>query len=229
MDPDWASFLRSAETLAPSAGGRKAWTRGRRTYVVWALRLQSPEIEARVASVRERLAFAGLDEKPELHVTVWVAGFPRFGGPRPAPSRPALPAGDDLVDDFVDDDVDPRVLHAQRSVQRLHRRVPLLVGGASSFLSCATLAVHDVSSALARLRADLDAAAAPLGARELRFAPYTPHVTCGVYTRAIPTHRIADALAPMRELSPLRVSGTLACLAFDARVPGAPLRPWRSQ
>ena len=219
-DPAWASFVRSAETLAPSPGGREAWTRGRRTYVVWALRLQSPEVEARVASVRERLAFAGLDEKPELHVTVWVAGFPRSGGPRPS---------DDLVDDFVDDDVDPRVLHAQRSVQRLHRRVPLLVGGASSFLSCATLAVHDVSGALARLRADLDAAAAPLGARELRFATYTPHVTCGGYTRTSPTHRIADALAPMRELSPLGVSGTLACLAFDARVPGAPLRPWRSR
>jgi hypothetical protein len=230
-DPTWAAFLESPETLAPTAGTREAWSRGRSTYVVWALRLRSAALDARVAAVRERLAFADLDAAPATHVTVWVAGFPRRAG-RVAAARPPERTGEapptrEAASDTLDDDVDPAVLQAQRAVLRARPRLRLQVGAASSFLSCVTLAVHDPDGALADLRADLDAIAGRHGAREIRFAPYTPHVTCGVYTRALPTRRVAEALAPLRDLPALDLHARLACLSFDARIPGAPLRPWR--
>ena len=74
---------------------------------------------------------------------------------------------------------------------------------------------------LARLRAALTAEAP-----ELRFAPYQPHVTAAIYDHDGPAAPVVAALAPLRDLAPLRVTPTrLDLVVFDAARDGAALVP----
>ena len=61
-------------------------------------------------------------------------------------------------------------------------------------------------------------------ADELRFGPYHPHVTCGVYRDTRPTAPLVEALTPFRDLPPIPLTPTAIELAvFDAYVEGSPL------
>lgn len=147
---------------------------------------------------------AALDQ---LHVTVFVAGFPT---PTPA----------------LDDDVALEALAAMaRRVERLRAGPPRLwVGGANAFLSCPFLEVHEVGADLARVRLALGE-----GAREIRFADYNPHVTLGAIPSAVDTAALRRCLGPLRRLPPLPLRAVaLELVSFEAARAGAPLVTERS-
>jgi len=161
---------------------------------------------AAVARTTRLQAALGTQIRPvapsDLHVTVWVAGFP--------------------VDVARhDDDVSTEVIDA--TVASLRAAPPLaprlLLGGANAFRSCAFLEIRDPEGGLgalrARFRGDLS---------EVRFGPYRPHITAGRFPSALATADVAARLTPLRELPglPLRARA-LRFVTFDARVADAPL------
>jgi hypothetical protein len=145
---------------------------------VWALRVHDPVVVARMGAVADRLAGAIVPvPRGDAHVTAWVCGFPC--------AAPTL-----------DDDVADAIIAAQRAaVSRLRLQGPrLVVGAPNAFATCAFLEIHDPHGDLASLR---QALAVP-GARELRFAPYQPHVTVGRFHDTRSTGPLAAALGALR-------------------------------
>jgi hypothetical protein len=203
----WASFCALEQTLGPTGGAREAWSRGRQRYAFWALRLNDPAVLARMAAVARHLEDAIVAVPPgDAHVTVWVCGFPS-----PMPS--------------LDDDVAEAVLSAQRAAAARAPRPRLLVGAPNAFATCAFLEVHDPHGDLASLR---EALAVP-GAKEVRFAPYQPHVTVGRFGDTRPAGAIARALAKLRagEDRHHPVAGcTLELIELDARTPDRLTTVW---
>ncbi|MCP4917639.1 MAG: 2'-5' RNA ligase family protein [Proteobacteria bacterium] len=197
MTDPWFEFVAAERTAGPVSGVREDWHRGRATYVVWALRVSLAA--ERVERVRAAVgSWIRLVDEADLHVTAWVCGFPT--------DRPEL-----------DDDVATSVLEAQSVVAG--RPVRLELGAATSFLACPALLVHDARGELAAVRAELGA-----HQRELRWAPYTPHVTVGSYLESVPTGPIVEALRPFRDEPRIEVVGRVQRVEVDARVPGAALR-----
>jgi hypothetical protein len=199
----WQRFVAASTTFGPTAGAREAWARGRSRYAVWLLRVDDDAVCHRLAAAADRLCAHGVPVPfAEPHVTVFVAGFPA-----------AVPVHDD--------DIDEDVLREQ--VAALTAGAPLtprlFVGGLNAFLSCPILEVHDPHGDLAALRTRLEA-----GAREIRFAPYLPHLTVGVFADSRPTGPIATAIAPHRHLPLLPLGATaIELVSFDAAVPFGPL------
>ncbi len=176
---------------------REAWHRGRPRYAVWVLRVDDAAVLDRRASMADLLAPHGALPFTDPHITLFVAGFPT-----PAP--------------LLDDDVADALLDAQvAALVAADLRAPrLLVGGLNAFLSCPILEVRDPDGALAAIRA-------PLGAEDLRFAPYVPHLTVGTFGDTRATGPVAAAIAPLRGLPPLPLRpSAVELVTFDASAPG---------
>ncbi len=206
----WATFRALEHTLGPTDDAIDTWRRGRERYAVWALRVVDPVVIARMAAVADRLAGAIVPVAPErAHVTVWVCGFPC-----------AAPA--------FDDDVADTILAAQRRAAARLPRPRLVVGAPNAFATCAFLEVHDPHGDVAALRVAL---AVP-GAKEVRFAPYQPHVTVGRFGDTRPAAPIADTLAALRAsahgaTTPRAVANSaLELIELDARVPDRLTTVW---
>lgn len=205
----WARFCALPHTADPPPGGRQAWLRGRARYSAWVLRVGASEAVRRVRQVAQALS-PWLRPLPssDLHITVWVAGF--VDGPGAEP----LPPG------WVEDSVDAGQLAAQARALSGAACPRLRVGSASCFEGCAVLEVDDAEGALEGLRARLSQ-----GSRDLRFSPYAPHVTVGLFHPATPTGPIVQALAGLRALPPIPLSfDRIERVEWDARVPLSPLQ-----
>ncbi|MFN7950632.1 MAG: 2'-5' RNA ligase family protein [bacterium] len=201
LDATFHAFRARTVTLGPTAGARESWHRGRTRYAVWVLRIDASEVLARMARIAAALADAIEPvAAADAHVTTFVAGFPCQDPPA------------------HDDDVPWTVLDAQAAAlaSASLRPVEIEMGGANAFASCAFLDVKDPHRTLARVRDEL-ARVHP----EVRFAPYTPHVTIGRFRDVRPTAPIASALHPHRPLPPIRVTvRTLELVTFDAHRDG---------
>lgn len=190
--------------LGPTPGHREAWAAGRTHYAVWGIRVSADPVCRRARTVQDALP-AGVRplDASDLHVTVWVGGFPTAS----APSH--------------DDDIAEAALERQAQVLAGCRSFRLHVGGTNSFTTAPFLEVTDPDGGLAALRAALGRA----GPAELRFAPFLPHLTLGTATTNLPTARVRAALLPHRAAAPLEVGVCqVEQLRFDATRPGAPLK-----
>lgn len=204
----WARFRALEHTLGPTAEALETWRRGRERYAVWALRVVDQVVITRMAAVADRLAGAIVPVAPEqAHVTVWVCGFP-CAAPR------------------LDDDVAETILAAQRRAAARLPRPRLVVGAPNAFATCVFLQLHDPHGDLAALRSAL---AVP-GAKEVRFAPYLPHVTVGRFGDTRPAPPIARVLATLRNgehVEPRTVAdGALELIELDARTPDRLTTVW---
>jgi 2'-5' RNA ligase superfamily len=207
----WATFRALELTLGPTEGALEMWRRGRERYALWALRVADPVVIARMAAVADRLAGAIVPVHPDrAHVTTWVCGFPS-----------AAPA--------ADDDVADAIIAAQRRAVASLPCPRVVVGAPNAFATCAFLEVHDPHGDLAALRAAL---AVP-GAKEVRFAPYLPHVTIGRFGDTRPAAPLARALAMLRDGEhSARVAiadSTIALIELDARTPDRLTTVWTCQ
>jgi hypothetical protein len=208
FDRTWTTFRALDETSGPTENAIEEWRRGRERYAVWVLRVIDPVIVARMSAVADRLGDTIVRVSPhDAHVTAWVCGFPA-----------AVPA--------LDDDVADAILDAQRVALSNLRPPRLAVGGPNAFATCAFLEVHDPHGDLAALRAAL---AIP-GAREVRFAPYQPHVTVGRFADSRPAAPIARALATLRADGSFAAHAVresrLDLVELDARVPDRLTTVW---
>ena len=204
----WASFGALDQTLGPTEDAIEAWRRGRQRYAVWALRVVDPVVIARMAAVADRLGGAIVPVAPErAHVTVWVCGFP-CETPR------------------LDDDVAETILVAQRRAVARLPRPRLVVGAPNAFATCAFLEVHDPHGDVAALRAALAVPAA----KEVRFAPYQPHVTVGRFGDTRPAAPVAGALATLRDKEHVVfrtvADSALELVELDARAPDRLTTVW---
>lgn len=89
-------------------------------------------------------------------------------------------------------------------------RVAMAIGGADLFPSAAYLRV--VSPGLLEARERL-AAGNPAEDREV---PFTPHLTVGLFRQRVPVESVRSAVAPMSDLPPLSVTGTIRHMVVDA-------------
>jgi 2'-5' RNA ligase len=206
----WDAFTARPRTLGPSPGAREDWARGRTRYALWALRVAAPSVLRRMSAVAERLGDAIVPVPPaDAHVTVWVSGFPA-----------AVPV--------FDDDVAEAALATQREAVARLAPPRFVVGAPNAFATCAFLEVADPHGDLAALRAALSEP----GAREVRFAPYLPHVTVGRFADTRDAAPIAAALATLRagdHAAPLTVEdAALELIELDARAPDRFTTVWRS-
>lgn len=199
------AFAERSQTLGPSEGALDHWRRGRARYAVWVVRLAvAPAVHERMARVAAAVGDAIVPiPASEAHVTAFVAGFPCDG------------------DAVHDDDVPWRVLDEQAGAlgDALGQPLALHVGGANAFASCVFLDVHDASGGLARARELLARAH-----REVRFAPYAPHVTVGRFRDTRAAAPIAAQLARLRDEEPpiaLRIDA-IELVTFDATHDGHP-------
>ena len=139
----------------------------------------------------------------DAHLTVFVAGFPTL----------AATWDDDVSIDALD--------QQERSLQGLPAAT-LQVGGVGSFQGCAYL--HVTPEPLLHLvRERLGSSA-----RELRWAPYQPHLTVGIYRGGVRYAALRGRLEPLADLPPLALPVVAVELVdFDAATPGASLRTLR--
>lgn len=208
----WRAFADSESTIGPRPAARRAWHRGRQEFAVWIARVPACAIDRRVRRVQRVMApWAIATPSGELHVTVYVSGFP---GARPRER----------------DDVPRPTLARQLRALALSGCASgtVVVGLPGSYRAAPFLRVDDPSGVLAQVRRTL-AEALPVGSPpELRFAPFDPHVTLGRYRADAPTGPIVEALS--RERDSAQAEGPIAMMirsidlvTFDPAVAGAVL------
>lgn len=189
--------------IAASLRDHADWRRGRIDYAVWLIDAHDAPLRARLAMLRARLGDLWLPQRRAPHLTLHVCGF--------------------VAEHAVHDDDCPRAaLAAQHAALQALAPPPfeLTIGGLDSFDSAAFLAVDDAQHALPPLRAALDAVRP-----EIRFAPYVPHLTLGLYAQAWRKDEIRRRHAALPALPPLRLRVSALRLAgYDARDPDSPLR-----
>jgi 2'-5' RNA ligase len=161
-------------TIAAEIRDYPEWRRGRKTYAVWILRLGDETILEKFRAAREYLSGYLLEPyRRQPHITLFVCGFlveePKFN------------------DDFTSIQFESQIRALEEaSIEPFE----IEVGGLNSFASAPFLEVGDPDGGIARLREALSH-----GAREFRTAPYTPHLTIGLYAAAFPSEEITAKLA----------------------------------
>lgn len=175
---------------------REQWRRGRARYAVWLVRVDDARVAERLRGVADALArWVDPDPVELAHVTVFVSGFPAVA-PR------------------LDDDVAEAALDAQVDAARGAGAVRLAVGGVRCFRACAYLAIEP-GSVFDAVRARLQR-----HCREIRFAPFVPHLTIGPFRDGAP-----PPPGMLAELPPIELAvDAIELVELDATRARAPFR-----
>lgn len=184
----------------------RQWHHGRPRFSVWAIEIADPEVDRRLAMMREALGPLLLPAyERQAHVTLHICGFP----------APTLRRSDDFTID--------RLAQQLAEVRRLRLKpFRLRIGGAFSFISAVCLSVHDDGGVLQRLREALQGSAPHHDE-----TPYLPHVTGGLYRGAWPLREIEQRLRPMTRCPDIELEiRSLDWMAYDSARVGGPLRTW---
>jgi 2'-5' RNA ligase len=161
-------------TIPAEARDFPEWHHGRETYAVWILPLVDDAVREKFEAAREHLDGYLLEPyRRQPHITLFVCGF--------LADRPHY------NDDFTHSQV-----QAQLGALEKANIMPfeIEIGGLNSFASAPFLEVDDPSGGIPRLREVLSH-----GAREFRSAPYTPHLTVGLYAGAFPSEAVMQRSA----------------------------------
>jgi len=161
-------------TIPAEARDFPEWHHGRGTYAVWILGPEDDAIWERFKAAREHLDGYLLEQyRRQPHITLFVCGF--------LVDRPQY------TDDFTHEQLGAQI----QTLEKAHiAPFEIEIGGLNSFASAPFLEVHDPEGGIPRLREILSR-----GAREFRTAPYTPHLTVGLYAGAFPSEQVARRLA----------------------------------
>ncbi|MEJ6656692.1 MAG: 2'-5' RNA ligase family protein [Pseudomonas sp.] len=164
-----ASFSETTVTLLRDY---PEWHRGRSRYAIWMIPISCPEVQAYIDQVTASLADLLHPTRRQPHITLFVCGFEE--------------------QNIVHDD-DFTLSQLQRQLTDLDRlSLPpcaLRVGAPDSFSSAAFLTVGDPQGHLPRWREVLAASCT-----EIRQAVYVPHITLGLYRRAISAEELRQRL-----------------------------------
>lgn len=149
------------------------WRRGREIYSVWVLSFNDGVILEKFSAARAHLNGYLLEPyQRQPHITLFVCGF--------------LVEESQYNDDF-------NLVQAQSQIKAIkNEKIPpfeIEIGGLNSFASAPFLEVSDLQGGIAHLRKTLSR-----GAREFRTAPFTPHLTVGLYAGAFPSTEVAERM-----------------------------------
>jgi len=150
------------------------WHHGRETYAVWILQIEGKAVQDKFEAARKHLSGYLLEPyRRQPHITLFVCGF--------------------LVDEakFNDDFTQAQLQNQVWAMRQIY--IPsfeIEIGGLNSFASAPFLEVTDPQNGISRLREYLSR-----GGREFRTAPYTPHLTVGLYAGTFSSNEVAGYLA----------------------------------
>jgi 2'-5' RNA ligase len=149
------------------------WHLGRETYAVWMLRAEDSAIQDKFKAAREHLNGYLLEPyRRQPHITLFVCGF--------------LVDRLQYNDDFTQTQLDAQIQALEKEkVQSFE----IEIGGLNSFASAPYLEVRDPQGGILHLREILSRSA-----REFRTAPYTPHLTIGLYSDAYPSEEVMSRM-----------------------------------
>ncbi len=158
-----ASGFPFSETVVTQLRDYPEWHKGRSCYAIWMVPIDCPQVLTYVAEVTDQLADLLHPTRRQPHLTVFVCGFEQ-------PNR-------------VHDD-DFTAAQLQRQIDALRRlrqsTYTLQIGRPDSFSSAAYLSVTDPDGHLDTWRGALAGSCT-----EVRFGPYVPHITLGLYRQQI--------------------------------------------
>jgi 2'-5' RNA ligase len=147
------------------------------------LPLEEEAVHTRFKAAREHLDGYLLElYSRQPHITLFVCGF--------------------LVDEpqYNDDFTQAQVRNQIRLLEDARiQPFEIEIGGLNSFASAPFLEVQDPEAGIVRLREALS-----LGGREFRTAPYTPHLTVGLYADAFPSENVTKRLLAFPD-NPMKV------------------------
>lgn len=168
-----ASGFSFSETVVAQLRDYPEWHKGRSRYAIWMVPVDCPRVLGYIAEVTEQLADLLHPTRRQPHLTVFVCGFEQ-------PGR------------VNDDDFTPGQLQRQLEALRGLRQSAgsLRVGRPDSFASAAYLSVVDPVGHLDDWRGALAG-----GAAEIRFGPYVPHITLGLYRQQVSAGALRERLA----------------------------------
>lgn len=198
-----ASDFPFSDTLVAQPRDYPEWHRGRSRYGIWIVPIDCPRVLEYVAQVTDQLADLLHPTRRQPHLTVFVCGFEQ-------PNRVH-------DDDFTADQLARQVA----ALQSLGSPAcSLQLGGPDSFASAAYLRVGDPEGQLSRWRQALGK-----GGREVRFAPYVPHVTLGLYRRKVNANELRRRLDAVTGTQQVELPVTrLEYASYDSRDMFGPLR-----
>ena len=190
-------MLNQVQTTIPAeARDFPEWHHGRETYAVWVLTMDVKTIQDKFAAARAHLYGYLLEPyQRQPHITLFVCGF--------------------LVDRLkYNDDFTYTQLQAQIQALENSNIQPfeIEIGGLNSFASAPYLEVNGPSGGIARLREILSG-----GAREFRTAPYTPHLTVGLYASAIPSTQVAKRMVEFQSKPILQKVTQISLATYQAK------------
>ncbi len=186
------------------------WSQGRSRYGVWVLEVKEDAVQQRANKYLTGFkSCVHPNYSRQLHITVAAAGF-----------LDELETDDPLSDDFT-----PQM---QKAILRTlaHKRIKpfdIYVHGLNSFATAPFLEVTDPSGQLGELRKVL------VGCHsDFRTEAYVPHITLGLYSKAVSPERIATNLREPLGDSPIRIQVSALVLAsYDSESLTGPLqREW---
>ncbi|MCO5785208.1 2'-5' RNA ligase [Pseudomonas sp. G11-1] len=161
-----------AETTVAQLRDYTEWHRGRSRYAIWMIPINCPRALAHIDQLTASLADLLHPSRRQPHITLFVCGF----------------EGQSVR---YDDDFTSAQL--QRQLTGLDRLAlppcELRIGAPDSFASAAFLTVDDPQGHLSRWREALGA-----GCSEIRQTSYVPHITLGLYRRAISATELRQRL-----------------------------------
>lgn len=181
-----AFSLCGSHTLVADDRDPVAWRRGRSRFGVWVIDADGAPVRERLQRAQAHLGAVLWPSARQPHITVAVGGF--------------------LCDEarHADDWAPARLAAQQAALEGLALRpFELQIGGLDSFDSAAFLQVLDPAGGLASLREAL------VGAHhEYRDTAYCPHLTVGLYRRAVDKAALAAQLLAFDDGPPLSLSVT---------------------
>lgn len=180
------------------------WHRGRQRYAVWSIPVDCPAVLARMQAARELLGdWLHPADQRQAHITLFVCGF--------------IASQRQHSDDFTAPQLERQ---SQALAQLRPRAFSLQIGGLDSFASAAFLQVTDARQQLPLLRRQLAGAT-----REIRQAPYHPHLTLGLYRQRIAAAAWRERATALAELPPLPLAvKELHYCSYQAQQLFGPLR-----
>lgn len=178
------------ETLVAEQRDYAEWHHGRARYGVWMLPIQCPRLLAYIALLTRQLGDLLHPSQRQPHITLFVCGFEQ-------PSRR-------FNDDFTASQLQRQVVALKQLEQA---PVTLEIGAVDSFASAAILTVADPRGHLDHWRRVLAADCV-----EIRQTVYVPHITLGLYQRAIPAQMLRERLAALSHVDPLPLA--VSCVEY---------------
>lgn len=161
-----------SETVVAELRDYPEWHKGRGRYAIWMLPIDCPQVLDYMAEVRAQLADLLHPTRRQPHITVFVCGFEQPSG-------------------VHDDDFTAAQLQQQVAALETLRysACTLQVDRPDSFSSAAYLSITDQGGHLDAWRTALATSGA-----EIRFGPYVPHLTLGLYRQAIDVETLRERL-----------------------------------